>query len=166
MEEVARDCLIDKLPNSFVLQALKNVEPYGEHAHKNPPKKPNCPRLSMALEFCFNSVQKRSERNLLAPPPSFLHRCSDTMTCACARAHARAQMNGSQMTWEGRGAFCGRRGGNKGPNLNCGLQLDSIVWSGPANGWQSEGEPRGGRMQGSGGGRGKRGGGALMRRAY
>lgn len=48
---------------------------------------------------------------------------------------------------------------NKGPNLNCGLQLDSIVWSGPANGRQSEGEPRGRkdarqrRWKGEGGGR-------------
>lgn len=33
MKEVARDCLIDKLPNSFVLQALMNVETYGEYTH-------------------------------------------------------------------------------------------------------------------------------------
>lgn len=75
-------------------------------------------------------------------------------------------MNGSQMTREGRGPFCARRGENKGPNLNCGLQLDSIVCSGSVNGWQSEGEPKG-RKDARQWRQWKRGGGgALMRRAY
>lgn len=160
MEAVARDCLIDKLPNLFVLQALKNVETYGEytHAQKTLNQKPNCTRLTKAPEFCFKSVQRRSECNVLARPSPFSHL---TQWRVLVHMHKRSQMNGSQMTWEGWGTFCSRHGENKGPNLNYVLQLNSIVCSGSVNGWQLEGEPKG-RKDASWWRRWKRGGGGAL----